>query len=145
MAKQTKAAAKKLGKNEIDLDGDRFEPTVENHGDMVMLVDGRREFYVFASHEDAGANVRERWEDMAKHDPKEFACMVGEDCLVAWALGHSGGHAGCSSLEEFLDLVATVPGEDLASYDGREIDAIACGEDLAEEIGFVPAVAYRHN
>jgi methylthioribose-1-phosphate isomerase len=135
----------KIGADEISLNGDVFAPKVETYGPGVTLTDGRREFVVFASREDACAAARERWADMAENDPKEFACIVGEECLVAWALGHSGGHAGCSSLTEFLDLIETVPAEEFASYDGNEIDRIECGADLAEEIGFVPAVAYRHN
>lgn len=58
---------------------------------------------------------------------------------------------GISSFEEFLDRIAEVPEEELASYDGQERKVEELGEDeeewqeLIEELGFTPTVAYRRN
>jgi len=83
---------------------------------------------------------------MAENDPSEFTCIVGEQTLVAWALGQpaSPGNVSCSSLTEWLDLVATVPEEEWAGYDHQERTVDRVGK-LASELGYTPTVAYRSN
>jgi hypothetical protein len=105
------------------------------------------EFYVAENIQAAGEAAREYWEDMVKNDPKEFRCMVGDETLVKWALGESAGPGSTqvNSLEEWLDLWLDTPEEQWASYDGEECDVTACSEDLIEELGFTPTVAYRCN
>lgn len=94
----------------------------------------------------AGEAAKERWADMASNDPTEFAEMVGKETLVAWALGQWAGPGSSlvQSLAEWLDLIATAPEEEWAGYDGEEREVDRVGK-LAEEIGFVPTVAYRSN
>ena len=113
---------------------------------MVTCDDGT-EWYVAESHEHAGQKAREYWEDLAKDDPSEFACLVGENTLVAWALGQPAGPGSTQvcSLEEWLDLWLETPEEEFASYDGNEYEVTSkCGR-VADELGFTPRVAYRHN
>lgn len=107
-----------------------------------------RSWIVFPTREAAGEAARERWQDMAENDPKEFICMVGEETLIAWALGRSGGHAGCSSLEQFLDLIADNPCEEFAGYDGEEREMTDFGVEIADELNAPEVstwVAYRSN
>lgn len=109
-------------------------------------------YAVFKDSKEAGKAARARWEDMAKNDPKEFACMVGEKTLVAWGLGQSAspGSRQVSSLKEWLDLWLDTPEEEFAHYDGEEND-VKISAALADEMGikrkkrdkWVPAVAYR--
>jgi len=170
----------------IDLNSD-----VRVWGSLPMVRDGRREWYLAESSEAAGEKAREYWADMAANDPKEFVCMVGEQTLIQWGMGHRAGPGTTQvkSLNEWLDLHLNTPEEHFASYDSSEIDVmIPEGFDvdqdytaqesvreaqvridaanaselddvapepddlllvgfaqLCEELGFVPAVAYRHN
>ncbi len=104
--------------------------------------EGQRSWIVAVDRETAGALAREHWEDMAKHDRSEFACIIGEERLVQWALGESDSY-GISSLEEFLEITADNPEDELAGYDGAEQDASAACPVLLKELGFSPTVAYR--
>lgn len=92
----------------------------------------------------AGAVARAYWEDMAKHDPEEFACLVGADTLARWCLGQSAGPGSVQvrSLEEWLQLVASAPAEELARWDGEERDVQRVGK-LSSDLGFTPTLAYR--
>lgn len=103
------------------------------------------EFIVFPSREDAGADARDYYAEMAKDDPGEFRHMVGDAALVAWALGQPGGPGSTkvSSLNEWLSLFADAPEEHHAAYDGEGRRVLACSKALALELGFVPRVAYR--
>ena len=130
----------------IKIDGELFTVSkVYEGGDLPEIETEEGGSFILAEdHETAGAAARNRWQDMAANDPKEFTCMVGEETLVGWALGQSAGHAGCSSLDEFLDLIATVPEEEYAGYDSMEREVTRVG-NLSTEIGFTPTVAYRSN
>jgi len=112
-----------------------------------MIDEGRRDWYVDEDAETAGVRARERWKNMAENDPKEFVCMVGEETLIKWGMGHYAGPGSTQvrSLEEWLDLHLNAPEEEFASYDGAERDVDFCSETLVEELGFTPTVAYRHN
>lgn len=139
----------KIGPREIEIDGERYEiGNVRDLGNGVSQVDcGRVEFIVATDHETAGEAARAYWESMAQDDPKEFACLVGTETLVQWGMGHHAGPGSTqvASMDEWLDLWLDTPEEHFASYDGNECDVTACGEELAEELGFTPGVAYRHN
>lgn len=104
------------------------------------------EYYVFATREHAEEITKEYWLDMAENAPKEFACIVGSDTLIAWALGRSSSGASC--LEDWLDLVGNEAECHLASYDGeeRDVELIEC-EELEDILGddLKYCVAYRTN
>lgn len=110
---------------------------------LVELEDGT-EWHVAKDSEAAGEAASKYWRDMAENDEKEFACIIGERRLVQWGLGRSD-EFGISSAEEFFERNADVPEENFASYDGQEREVNECSEDLADELGFTPTVAYRHN
>lgn len=126
--------------------------------DVPDFEDGSAEFYAFESSEKAGEASVEQWEEMRDHDPQEFRCLVGDETLIAWAMGqHAGpGGEGAASLQEWLDdIVANHPEEQWAGYDGEEREALA-DEELAEALGWtfeesatnpglMDCVVYRHN
>jgi len=128
------------------IDGERVVFDPENNNDwaslpMVVLDDGR-EFYIAEDSDSAGEAAREYWEDLARNDPKEFACIVGEETLINWSLGEYAGPGSTkvSSLEEWLDLWLTIPEEHFASYDGAECEFKCKHPDYANY-----TIAYRHN
>lgn len=137
-------------------DGEPFNVDVCDGYTLPLLSDGGSDWYIADSEDTAGQAARAYWEDMAHDDKSEFACLVGEGALIAWALGESYavGSEAVSSLEEWLDLSLTHPEEHFASYDGLQVEAwindAACGEagisvdDLDSE-GWTRVVAYRHN
>ena len=135
-------------------EGARFDGTfrqidpddIDNPDDTSAHVEIEGERWIlFKDEEAAGETVRERWADMAAHDPQEFACMVGQETLVAWALGQWAGPGSTQvqSLSEWLDLVADNPAEELASYDGVQVDVSNVTPGVVDALGFTPYVAYR--
>lgn len=171
----------------IKIDGEVYDvDKVFTGGYLPLLECGKLEFYVASDSESAGEAAAKYWEDMAKSDPKEFTCIIGEERLVLWALGQSDSY-GFDCLQDFLDTTATVPEEQWASYDGaeRDVEALDDGldedeeaelkaltnseadlteeqelrlerleeqrdqydgwQELVDELGFTPTVAYRHN
>lgn len=116
----------------IDIDS-ASHITHQEYG-CVEVSSGTRDYLFAPDWESAGRLVRSRWQEMAENDPGEFTACVGADTLVAWALGQSAGpgSAKVRSLEEWLDLAAEHPDEELASYDGNsiEIDGHAWDRDL---------------
>ena len=97
----------------IEIDGERIEyPNVITLGNLTMIEDGNREWYVFEDTETAGEAAREYWQDLADNDPGEFACIVGNETLISWALGRSAGPGSTAvhSLDEWLDPVARYTG-----------------------------------
>jgi hypothetical protein len=126
-----------------------------NYGAMIRA-DGM-EFYIFKSHEEAGQATAQHWRDMAESDPSEFACIVGEQTLVAWALNQYAGPGSVSvrNLEEWLELTADYPQEQWALYDGEEVIVERIGhllielewEDMIDSVldGTAEIVAYRWN
>lgn len=132
----------------IKIDGEMYTvKEVYNHATLPLVeMETGEEFYLAESSEEAGKAARKYWEDLAQDDPREFACIVGEESLVAWGLGEYGGPGlmKVTSLEDWLDLWLDTPEEHFASYDSLEREVERCGK-LAEELDFVPKVAYRHN
>lgn len=108
----------------IKLDGETEAVSVHAWGRLQCLRAGNREWYVAESREVAGEAAREYWADMAANDPTEFACIVGEETLIQWGMGHYAGPGSTSvkSLGDWLDLWLDTPEEQWASYDGAEID-----------------------
>lgn len=131
------------------IDGKRvvFDPEdVTNLGwsnglQMITTKDGE-EYYIFRDREQAGEAAREYWEDLAQDDPREFACLVGEETLVQWGFGNYAGPGSTQvkSLNEWLDLWLDTPEEHFASYDSEERE-FKCKHPDWEEY----TVAYRHN
>lgn len=154
---------------QLYIDGEPIEwDDVTTGSYLPTLSEGRCEYYVAESSDSAGEAAAEYWRDMACHDRREFACIIGETRLVQWALGESDSF-GISSLDDFLEVTATVPEEQWAGYDFSErkvthdklpdfddaeamasltAEQVAQAErlrDLFDELGFTPTVAYRHN
>lgn len=133
----------------IVIGGDTWEIDTINEmdGGLWQIECGSVEFTVALTSEDAGKQAREYWEDMAKSDPTEFRHMVGDECLVSWALGQSAGPgtAQVNSLSDWLDLSLNAPEEHFASYDGEECDIGRIGSVLLGDLGAIPTVAYRRN
>jgi hypothetical protein len=131
------------------IDDEEFAPTHwTNLGKgYIVTMDCGREYMVFEDADEAGKAARAYWADMAANDPEEFACMVGQKTLVAWALGQYAGPGSSQvrSLEEWLDLHLDVPEEHFASYDSQECGVDNVSIDIVEDMGFTPTVAYRHN
>lgn len=80
---------------------------------------GNQEYYVFTDREDAEQAVYKYWEDMAQDDPKEFACIIGDDRLIKWALNQSDEYGICNA-DEFFEVCGQHCEETLAGYDGQE-------------------------
>jgi hypothetical protein len=116
----------------------------------VTLEDGT-EWYIARDREHAGFTAAERWRDMARHDPEEFRTLVGDEALIAWALGQPGGPGSVkvNSLEEWFSLVADHPEEEWAGYDGEEHEG-RLSKELAKRLGWrgwggKDVLLYRHN
>ena len=131
----------------IKIDGKLYHVTdYREYGAIEIVTEEGEEFVLFQSEEDAGEQAKEYWEDLAINDPQEFTCLVGEETLVQWGLGQWGGPGSTKvqSLHEWLDLWLDTPEEHWASYDGLEREVTRIGR-LADDIGFVPTIAYRTN
>lgn len=132
----------------ISIEGEIYDvDNVRRYGYLPMLEMGSTEFYVAETSAEAGEKAKEYWQDMADNDPKEFACIVGEETLIQWGLGRSAGPGSTHvrSLEEWLDLSLDNPEEQWASYDGSECSVDWVSPALEAELGYTPEVAYRHN
>ncbi len=94
----------------------------------------------------AGCAAEQYYRDMANNDPSEFECMIGSENLIALALGQpvAPGSRTVRSINEWFELCAEVPEENFGSYDGSELDVDRFGT-IADDIGFEPTIAYRHN
>ena len=110
------------------------------YGKEITTDDGT--FVIFGDAELAGESAREYWEDLAKNDPEEFACIVGEETLIAWALGQwaGPGTSQVRSLNEWLDLWLDTPEEHFATWDGEEREFHSLHPDYRDY-----TVAYRTN
>ena len=82
---------------------------------------------------------------LARHDPEEFARLVGgQEVLARWVLGRRAGPGTVKvrSLKAYLDLFLN----DFACFyeiDGRAYPIEDYPLELEELIGFRPGVAYR--
>ena len=94
----------------------------------------------------AGCAAEQYYRDMAANDVSEFECMIGSENLIALALGQPAapGSRTVRSLDQWFELCAEVPEEQFGSYDGSELDVDRFGT-IADDIGFEPTIAYRHN
>lgn len=136
----------------ITIDGEDYEiKDVYDSGHLPMIATTKSgngpEFYVARSSKEAGKAARQYWKDMAELDKSEFRTMVGDEALLAWALGEYGGPGSTKvkSLKEWFDLHLDVPEEQFADYDGNERTVEKVSPELRKALGFTPKVAYRHN
>jgi hypothetical protein len=121
----------------IRIDGEFFDVST-SYGDNTVC-DGRMEWHLFASREEAGEEAREYWRHMAERDPAEFRTMVGDETLIAWAFGRyaGAGNIKVSSLSEWLDLWLDTPEEHFAGYDGTEASVEAPTADERQRMNFI--------
>jgi len=119
-----------------------FDSDDDNDNGYKTIESDKGDFILFEDSEIAGKEAREYWEDMAENDSKEFVCMVGEETLVAWALGQYAGPGSThvQSLNEWLDLWLNTPEEHFASYDNCENTFISKHPDYCDY-----TIAYRSN
>lgn len=127
------------------IDGERIPCTVKQYGEALYADTGDQEFILFKNKETAGEAARQRWVDMYEHDKKEFVCMVGEESLLAWAMGELAGPGTTKvkSLQDWFDLWLNTPEEEFASYDGKEVQ-LSVSPAFAAEYGEM-TVGYRTN
>lgn len=133
---------------ELKIDGEVVEvDRVRKGGYLPLIEEGRAEYYLAEDHDEAGKAARKYWKDLAENDPEEFVTLVGKETLVKWAMGQRAGPGSTQvrNLEEWLDLWLDTPEEEFAGYDGEECDVTDADEELIEELGFTPTVAYRCN
>ena len=131
----------------IFLDG-KWNEVYHEFDNLFSLREEPGEWHLFESGEAAGAAAASYWRDLAEHDPREFAALVGEGTLVAWGLGQSAGpgYGKAASLNEWLsEVIARHPEEHFGSYDGGEWDIPAVSEAFVAEFDFAAGVAYRHD
>jgi len=134
----------------IKIDGELYHvKNVSDYGylPVIEVEEFGAEFYLAKNSKIAGEKAREYWEDLAQNDPKEFACIIGENNLIQWGLGQFAGpgNVAVNSIEKWLDLHLDIPEETWASYDGTEREVTRIGKEIVEELGFIPTVAYRCN
>lgn len=130
-----------------EIEGKRFFVISENdwwkvdHGVQASFDEGYTEVFLFEDEEAAGKHVREYWADMVEHDSEEAVEMLGSDNLIQWALGKLAGPGTTQvrSLSEWLDLHLDVPEE---HFENGPCCIEAIGENLIDEFGFKPTVAY---
>lgn len=105
------------------------------------------EFVLCRDSETAGKLSRDYWRELAEDDPDELAALVGNETLVDWAFGRLAGPGTTKvhNMNEWLDLWLNTPEEHLARYDGEERRVSRVGSNVAEQLGFIPSVAYREN
>lgn len=113
----------------------------DEEGRYIELENGEG-YILFKDSESAGDVARMYWKDMVQDDPEEFKSMVGAEILLAWCLGQRAGpgSTAVSSLEEWFDLVASIPEEHFATYDNTEREFKCDHPDFVEY-----TVAYRTN
>lgn len=124
-----------------------------DYGYLPMIDVGSSEFYIAKNDTQAGEQARAYYADMADNDKEEFACLVGESNLIAWALGKSAGPGSVkvNSLSAWLDLFLKNPEETFASYDGTSQDVKISASlysklfDEEPEENWADVVAFRHN
>lgn len=105
----------------------------------IVVCIGNEEWYVFLRREDAEKAVSDYWYDMAENDPKEFACIIGKERLVQWALGESDSF-NIDSLDNFCEVSGEYCEETLASYDSNEITVSGWYNNRQDDVSI-----YRRN
>lgn len=142
------------------IDGDVVEITeVLNYGYLPIIRTReasygiQKEYYIVKDREDAEEAVVRYWEDMINRDPRELRCLVGDETLIQWAMGHSAGpgYVKARNLTDWVEAISHYPEEQWASYDGQELDGMI-NRNLAEELDFhfeegeqIEVILYRCN
>ncbi len=123
----------------IKIDGEIYAVSkILEYGYLPLIIVGEKDFYLARDSKAAGDALREYWEDMANDNPEELVALVGTKQIVSWAFGVG------QDLSDWIDLKEENPADDWSGWQ-EELTVAVCGRKLAEELGFVPTVAYRHN
>ena len=123
-----------MDENMIIIDGEEyFVFSVNNRGFLPMVHTENGEFYVSEDWEMSQEAMKRYWVEMAENDPKEFICLAGEETVISWGLGYG-------TMEDWIEQGEP---ETLFSTDYTELDVEETSEDVIEDIGFVPTIAYR--
>ena len=134
----------------VNISGEIVDVSVDSDCEYPTITLGRRMWYVFRNSTEAGRAAVAYWKDVAKNNPKELACIVGDEAMVAWGLGQFAGPGNIQvdSLESWIGLWEDNPEEHWASYDGLELEG-TLSKEAADELGFDAdqreAVFYRYN
>lgn len=107
---------------------------VHTGGDLPVIDTGYEDYCLARDRDTAGYVVRERWRDMRDNDRTKLRALLGDDRLIQWGLGESDSF-GISSFDEFLERFGDSIEEELATYDGDEIEA-EVNIKLATRIGW---------
>jgi len=134
--------------DELEVEYTDDDPLIMINGETIIIEEcrtggylptadcGGRSYTLAADSDDAGEANVQYWTDMVQNDKREFACMVGEETLLKWALGEAAGPGSVKvySLREWLELTRLHPEEQWASYDGEERLALL-NEQACDELG----------
>lgn len=138
----------------LKVGGETIPVTDASQREPQEVTSGGYTYAIFRSSEEAGKAAEAYWRDMAKNDKEEFRFIVGEENLLAWALGEKAGPgaARVTSLEEWFALWKKAPEEQWAIHDGEERHGFI-NAALSEELGWsfededgqgwMPVVLYR--
>jgi hypothetical protein len=99
------------------------------------------QLHLFKSEEEAGQEARAYWEEYIHGDREMATELLGVDTLLSWAYGELGGPGSVKvkNLEEWLDLYLETPDE---HFESGPYDIELIGENIVEELGFKPTIAY---
>jgi hypothetical protein len=99
------------------------------------------ELHLFKNMEQAGKDARDYWEEYVHGDRQMAIELLGVDTLMSWAYGELGGPGSVKvkNLEDWLDLYLENPDE---HFESGPFDIELIGENIVEELGFKPTVAY---
>lgn len=130
---------------QITIDGETYDVhEMVNCGYLVRVVcespDGPT-FYVARDSEHAGEAVKQYYLDMIDGDPDGFVCLVGSKNLISWGMGKWANHA--KTLEGWLRMIACVPEVVWGTHDGTEYEIDRVSQDIVDDLGWIPSVAYR--
>jgi len=122
----------------IEIEGERMGAAIQaTFREWAIIDTDGGEYLVVESYEVAEQLVKDRWREM---DTDELLEMIGaEQIIQSWLRNQS--------FEDWLDdyIRNDGPAGELAGYDGEQGEVGGTSEDLIEDLGFTPSVAYRTN
>jgi hypothetical protein len=99
------------------------------------------QFYIARDSEHAGEAVKQYYRDMICDSPDEFKCIIGTETLISWGMGLWAGVA--RNLEGWLSVMARIPERHWGTHDLTEYEITQVSQDIVDDLGWVPSVAYR--